>query len=590
MIHLIPESFIEDLKSAIPIDSVIAPYVALKRAGRNSKGLCPFHSEKTPSFTVYSDNGSYYCFGCGKGGDAITFIREVENLDYVGAIRFLAGKAGLTVPETPGEENASRKRARILEINREAARFYHDCLNSDIGKNAREYLARRGLGRKTIKRFGLGYAPPGWDSLRGHLRGKGFTYEEMHIAAVVSKSTKYENSCFDMFRDRIMFPIIDLRGGVIGFGGRLMDGTGPKYLNSPDTPVFKKSRNLFALNFAKSQQSDLLILGEGYMDVIAMHQAGFGNSAATLGTSLTEEQARLMARYFRRVVIAYDSDSAGQNAAKRAINILGQNDVSVSVLEMEGAKDPDEYIKKFGAQRFGLLVGGSKSAMSFELDKLKMRFDLDDPEDKVRFLNAFCLMMADVESGIMRDVYIGQITKELEVTKDRISAAVQSLRKKKQNAVNKRETHNLAVFAQDKTEPSRKRPENPNIGGYLAEENLIALLSAHPDFYSEIADKLKARDFFDEGHRQIYKALSGRIAESLPLDPIHFSAQLTPGQMSRYSHILAKGREIRFERGQATEYCRIIIDQKDVRNSREVGEMPAEEFSRYITSLSSKKK
>lgn len=585
---MIPESFIEDLRLASPIDQIVSSYVNLKRAGSRMTGLCPFHSEKTPSFSVSPDAGLYYCFGCGKGGDVITFVREVENLEYMEAVRFLAQRAGLTVPEDADQEQAARLKAIILEINRETARFFHKCLMSGPGKKALAYLVDRGLTRSTIKHFGLGYSPPGWDGLRNYLHGKGYSYEDMAAASVVSKGRS--GSYFDMFRDRAMFPIIDLRGSVIGFGGRIMSGDGPKYLNSPDTPVFKKSRNLFALNFAKAAASDTLVLGEGYMDVIAMHQAGFENSVATLGTSLTAEQSRLMAHYAKRIVIAYDSDAAGQNAAKRAINLLGENDVQVSVLEMQGAKDPDEYIKKFGALRFGQLIDSSKSAMHFEIDKLKARFDLDNTEERVQFLGAFCGLMADIQSDLQRDVYIGQVAKELEVTKERISATVQSLRKKKSNAARRRDTHNLAIFAQDKSEPGRKRRENPNIGGFLAEENLIAMLADHPDYWNDIKDTLDTEDFYDPDHKQIYHVISSRIRDNLSLEVIHLSASLTPTQMGRLSQILAKSREIKFHRQQAEEYSQMIRAQKDVKNTREVGAMSPEEYERYITSLSATKK
>lgn len=585
---MIPESFIEELKYASNIEEVISSYVNLKRAGSRFVGLCPFHSEKTPSFSVSPESGFFYCFGCSKGGDVITFIREVENLEYIEAIRFLAQRAGLTVPEDAQEEQAARVKARVLEMNREAARFFHKCLMGEQGKKALFYLSDRGLSAKTIKRFGLGYAPPGWDNLRNYLQAKGFSQEDMIAAALVQRGRN--DGSYDMFRDRVIFPIIDLRGGVIGFGGRLMEGTGPKYLNSPDTPVFKKSRNLFALNFAKASKSDDLVLGEGYMDVIAMHQAGIENAVATLGTSLTAEQSRLLARYAKRIVIAYDSDSAGQNAAKRAINLLGQNDVQVSVLEMRDAKDPDEYIKKFGAQRFQNLISSSKSAMSYEIEKLKSRFDLDDADERVSFLNAFCGLMADIQGDMQRDVYIGQIAREMDVSKERISATVQSLRKKKVLAAKKRETHNMATFTKDKTGPDKRRLENPNIGGFLAEENMIAMLLDHPDYLEDVKDRLGTEDFYDPCHRQIFHVITRRILEHQSLDLIHLSASLTPEQMARLSQILAKSREIKFYREQAEEYCQIICGQKEVKNIREVGEMSPEEYDSYIASLTAQKK
>ena len=586
---MIPESFIEELRLSLNIEQVVSSYVTLKRAGNRLVGLCPFHSEKTPSFSVSAERGLFYCFGCGKGGDMITFIRSVENLEYVEAIRLLAEKAGLTVPEDAAEDKTARLKARVLEINRESARFFHEQLTTPAGKQALSYLAGRGLTPKTIRTFGLGYAPPGWDNLRTYLQSKGYTYEDMAAASLIVKSKS--NSYYDVFRDRVMFPIIDLRGGVIGFGGRVMEGSGPKYLNSSDTPVFKKSWNLFALNFAKNVKSDTLILGEGYMDVIAMHQAGFTNAVATLGTSLTAEQSRLMARYAKRVVIAYDADTAGQNATKRAINLLGQNDLQVAVLTLRDAKDPDEFIKKHGALRFEQLITSSKGAITHEIDRLKKQYRLDDAEEQVQFLNAFCALMADIDNVLQRDVYIGQVAKEVEVPRERLAALVESLRKKKYSAAEKKQTHNLATFVQDKAEAGirPKRRENPNMAGFLAEENVIAMLLANPDYLAHTAG-LTAEDFFDSEHRQIFYVLGQRIAGNQSLELIHLSGVLMPEQMTRLSQIAAKSLEIKFYREQAVEYSKVIKAQKEVKNTREVGAMSPEEYNRYIASLTASKK
>ncbi|MEG1849295.1 MAG: DNA primase, partial [Oscillospiraceae bacterium] len=350
---MIPESFIEELKYRSDIEQIISPYVQLKRAGRHLTGLCPFHSEKTPSFVVYPENQSFYCFGCGAGGDVVTFVRKSENLEYLEALRFLAQKAGMTLPEDAENDEAGRMRLRILECNRESARFFHAALISPAGEPGLAYLRRRQLSDTTIRRFGLGWAPDSWGSLHEHLLKKGFTEAEMLAAAVTRGGTR---GSYDSFRGRVIFPIIDLRGAVIGFGGRILGDGQPKYLNSPDTMVFKKSRNLFALNVAKATKEPRLLLTEGYMDAIAVHQAGFDNAVATLGTALTQEQARLMAQYTGEVVIAYDSDGAGQKATVRANELLAQTGIKVRVLSMTGAKDPDEFIKANGALRFKQLV------------------------------------------------------------------------------------------------------------------------------------------------------------------------------------------------------------------------------------------
>ena len=337
---MISELFLQELKSYSDIEQVVSSYVHLKRRGRVATGLCPFHSEKTPSFTVYPDNQSFYCFGCGAGGDVITFIRRIENLEYVEAVRFLAQRAGMAMPEDTRDDGMARLKARVLELNRTLARFYHSCLRGPQGKPGLDYLHGRGLTNQTIIRFGLGYAPDSWDAACKYLRSRGFTDDEMVSAAVAARGKS--GGLYDSFRNRAMFPIIDLRGNVIGFGGRVMgDAKGPKYLNSSDTPVFKKSRNLFALNFAKASKREGLILCEGYMDVIAMHQAGFDNAVATLGTALTSEQSRLIAQYAQGVTLSYDSDGAGQAATRRAVGLLGEVGVKIKVLSITGAKDPD---------------------------------------------------------------------------------------------------------------------------------------------------------------------------------------------------------------------------------------------------------
>lgn len=583
---MIPESFIEELKYVANIEQTVSAYVALKRRGRNLLGLCPFHSEKTPSFTVYPETNSYYCFGCGNGGDVITFIKNIENIDYVDAIRFLAERNGLAVPEEE-KDSSSMQRAKILEINRESARFFHEQLTADSGKQARAYLNARGLSWKTIRKFGVGYAPDTWDSLRDHLYGKGFSKDELIAAAVVN--TGRNNSVYDSFRHRIIFPIIDLRGNIIGFGGRLMGEKGPKYLNSPDTLVFKKSRNLFSLNFAKATGSDTLILGEGYMDVIAMYQGGFKNAVATLGTSLTEEQARLISRYANKVVIAYDSDDAGKNAAKRAINLFSQTSVSVSVLEMEGAKDPDEYIKKFGAARFSNLIEGGKSAMDFEIDKIKDKYDTNTNEGKVEFLRDFCSLMADINNPLQRDVYIGDIASELDVSKESLTSTVEGIRKKKFRQNKQKNSRELAksIPANIGTET---KPRRHNIEGVVAEELLITMLLLHPDYYKSIKNDLTPEDFSDLGLREIFKVVTSRIDENLSLELIHLSGFLSNELMAKLSQLIVRGQRLKFYPEQIREYAAAIKAQHGKKTRDQLANMTPAEYNDYISSLKADKK
>jgi DNA primase len=585
---LIPESFIEELKYASSIEQVISSYVTLKRAGTRLTGLCPFHSEKTPSFTVFADGQNYYCFGCGKGGDVITFIREAENLGYVDAVRFLADRAGLTVPEDGQSNREAQQRARILEMNRLAARYFHEQLKSDAGKLARQYLMSRGLAAKTIRRFGIGYAPDTWDSLRNHLRAGGFSDAEMQAASLVKAGRG--GSVYDAFRGRIIFPIIDLRGAVIAFGGRLMEGDGPKYLNSSDTPVFRKSRHLFALNFAKAQNSETLILGEGYMDVIAMHQAGFENAVATLGTSLTEEQARLIAQYAKKVAIAYDSDTAGQSAAKRAINLFNRTGVSVGVISMDDAKDPDEYIQKHGADGFTRIVESGKPAVDFEVEKLKAQHNLADAEGRVQFLNAFCRLMADIQSDIVREVYIGEMATRLEIGREGITSSVNSLRKRNFNAIKKQKAHNLVTSVQDNLGTEEKRGRKANIASLAAQEQIIMTLLRHPDFYSAIPGKLSSEDFEDTGLGSIFSAIGERLSQNLPIEPIHLSGALSPREMGKLTQLFVKGRELEFYKTQIDDFINAIKKPKGEKSAQELSEMSPQEYSRYINSLRTHKK
>ena len=581
---MIPDSFIERLRDESDVESVISSYLTLKRRGRTLVGLCPFHSEKTPSFTVYPDSQSFYCFGCQKGGSVITFVQEIERLDFVEAVKLLAQRSGMALPEQAGDDGSSRIRARVLEANRAAARFFHERLISPQGQAAYHYLTGRGLTRKTIRTFGLGYAPDSWDALYSHLSDLGFSQQEMLDAALVSRGKG--GRIYDQFRGRVIFPILDLRGGVIGFGGRaLQDGKGPKYLNSADTPVFKKSHNLYALGLAKGAKTDMLLLAEGYMDVIALHQAGFTSAIAALGTALTQEQARLISRYAGRVVLAYDSDGAGQNAARRALSLFSQLDLSVSVLDFGQTKDPDEYIKTHGAARFQSLIDSGKSAFIFEVERLRLKHDVQSPEGKTAFLGEFCALMADIGGEIARDVYISQIARELDVSKDRLEAATQAIRKKKHSALKRKQTHNLRPFVQDNPKTRAKRPgahSQANLGGMAAERGLLALLLQNPDYYSEIQSKLTEKDFADTDHAALYGALSSQLEQNRSPDLALMSPYLSSEQISLASNLLASGREIKYYREQTREFLAAIHRQKEDKDPDELGKMSPHQLQEYI--------
>ncbi len=585
---MIPDSFIQELKYRCDVESVISSYVQLKRRGRNLTGLCPFHSEKTPSFTVYPDSQSFYCFGCGAGGDVVTFVRRVENLDYVEAIRFLAQKAGLAMPEEVQNDPAARLKTRILELNREAARFFFHQLISPEGRPGYVYLRQRGLTDQTIKRFGLGYAGAGWDNALKFLTGKGYSREELLAAALVTQGRN--GSLYDLFRGRVIFPIIDIRGNVIGFGGRLLEGNGPKYLNSPDTPVFKKSRNLFAMNVAKSTKESSLILAEGYMDVVALHQGGFENAVATLGTSLTQEQARIISGYCQQVVISYDSDEAGQKATRRAINLFNETGVKVKVLKIEGAKDPDEYIKKFGAARFKKLLEGSRGAVDFEIEKLKSKYETDTAEGKVAFLKDFASLMAGVNSPIEREVYIGKVCEEFGVSKENMMQQAVAIMKQRIKAKERKERSSLKIYTGEppgvRTDPQRSK----YIRYALAEDKLIGILMKNPDYYEHIHSRISPEDFVTTRNQELFGVLVARLAENKAIDMMSLSALLNEEQMSVLSQLVASVSGMGFQKEDADDYINAILEFKKNKTEQQVAGMDNEQLKDYITSLAAKKK
>ena len=429
---MIAREIIDEIIYRNEITDVVGSYVSLKRAGSNFSGLCPFHNEKTASFTVFPATKSCYCFGCGSGGDVITFIMRVENLDYVEALEFLAARAGITIPEDNSAQNdVGVSRKRIYAMNLEAAKFFRNCLmDKDIGAEALEYLCeKRKLSMATVKRFGLGYSPNDPGMLTRYLRRLGYTDDELIVGFLAGKSQKTGRP-YDYYRNRVIFPIIDTSGNIVAFGGRVMDDSKPKYLNTSDTPAFKKSRHLFALNFAKKKCEEQMLLCEGYMDVIALHEAGFENAVATLGTAITSEQARIFAKYTKKVVICYDSDNAGQTATKKAIRLLGEVGVEVRILKMSGAKDPDEYIKKFGAESFRRLLGESKTGFDYNVDKILSSHDITLVEEKVKAANEVCALIAGVYSQVERDIYIRRAAELLSVSTESLSSDVARIRRR----------------------------------------------------------------------------------------------------------------------------------------------------------------
>ena len=478
----IPESFLQEVSDRNDIADVVSGYVRLnKKSGANLFGLCPFHSEKTPSFSVAPDKQIYHCFGCGKGGGVFNFIMEIENLTFPESVEFLAKRVGLQVPEENRDDPESRRREQLLRLNKDAGKFFYKQFLSPEGEPAREYALRRELTSSTIKKFGLGYAPDSWDSLTKAMKELGYSEGLMLQAGLVRKGKK--GGVYDTFRNRLMFPVFDVRGNVIGFSGRILGDGEPKYMNSPETPVFNKSKNLFGLNLAKKTKLGSIILCEGNIDVVALHQAGFDNAVASLGTSLTPEQARLISRYVNEVVIAYDGDSAGQKATARAIGILEKLDVKVRVLTMTGAKDPDEYIKKFGADSFRNLLAKSEDHTDYTLGKIKDKYDLTVPESKLNFLKEAEQYVAGFSGKAEREVYAMRIADMIGVSPQAVRDDIENLRKRNAGK-NKRQAEKQEISLAGKSPVKSIRYENSRSA--MAEEGIIRLLYLDSQLFDRI--------------------------------------------------------------------------------------------------------
>lgn len=506
---MIPREIIDEIVFRNDIVEVVGSYVTLKRAGSNFSGLCPFHNEKTPSFTVFPATKSCYCFGCGSGGDVITFIMRTENLDYVEALEFLAARAGITIPEDNSQNVSSVSRKRIYAMNLEAAKFFRSCLlDKDIGAEALEYLCeKRKLSMLTVKRFGLGYSPNDFGMLTNHLKRLGYTDEEMTVGFLAGRSQKTGRP-YDYFRNRVIFPIIDTAGNIVAFGGRIMDDSKPKYLNTSDTPAFKKSRHLFALNFARKKCEEQMILCEGYMDVIALHEAGFENAVATLGTAITSEQARIFAKYTKKVVICYDSDDAGQNATQKAIRLLGEVGVDVRILKLSGAKDPDEYIKKFGADSFRRVLGESKSGFDYGVDKIISSRDISLVEEKVKAASEVCALIARVYSRVERDIYIRRASELLSVSPESLASDVERMRRRIERE-EKSEQSKEAMLSIKHIGDRVNNDAAKNIRATANEESILGLMLMLDEIRAEAAkgELISAEDFVTDFGRRVFMAL-----------------------------------------------------------------------------------
>lgn len=556
------DDFMQQLKARIDIVDVISDYTSLKRSGRNLVGLCPFHGEKTPSFNIYPESNSFYCFGCGCGGDVITFVRLANNLDYIDAVKLLAERANLKIDDNVSEARED-KRKTIYEINKEAARFFHNNLISERGEVALSYFTGRNMKMSTIKHFGLGYADESYFSLVNHLRGKGYKDEDIILANLAIRSRK--GNVVDRFVNRVMFPIINNNGKVIAFGGRVLDDSKPKYLNTSDTLVFKKSSNLFALNFAKNSGKKQLILCEGYMDVIAMHQIGFNNAVATLGTSLTSDQARLMRRYAEEVFISYDADEAGQKAAYRAISIFREIGMIVKVISIPGCKDPDEFIKKYGKEarvRFEKILESSMDDIEYKLQKIKKGKNLEIPSEKVEYLTKACEALSELESKIEQEIYSSKLSQELGIDKSAIKIQINKFinkrRRSEKTKVFKEIQKNIFAF-QDKVNPEKAE----HLRAAVAEEALISYIMHHPDKVKEIYGRLPPDRFCTSFNKKVYENIIERTLNEKGIELSDLSVNFSPEEMGRITRIMGS-----YISGSGTdeamnEYINIIIEESD---------------------------
>lgn len=566
------EDYFRAIRDANDIISVAQDYVELKRSGSSYMCRCPFHSEKTPSCSFSEDKQLFHCFGCGAGGDVITFIRNIENLDFMDAVRFLAQRGGLPMPDERDSEQTARRR-RMYEMNREAGRFFHNQLFSPEGSAGLDYLRRRGLSDHTIKRFGLGFAADEWHNLHFYMRNKGYSDFELVEGSLLVNNN---NKMYDKFRNRVMFPIFDTRGNVAAFGGRTLseDKNTAKYLNSAETPIFHKSDMLFALDKAKNSKADYFIVCEGYMDVITMHQAGFDSALASLGTALTEHQCNIISRLGKKeVVLSYDSDEAGQKATARAISLMNAVGVRTRVLKIEGAKDPDEFIKKNGAEAFRSIIEKSVGSLEYRLDKLSDGLDLENGDDAAEYVKHAVKFLAGVHSAIDRDLFISRISKRTDVSVSTLRTAVEQEMKRNRNFDRKREQQELIRMPEDKINPeSRKMPKVER-----AERGILCYMFHNPDQAAKISEQLP-NGLVTEFDKRVYIKLTDMIKNGQTLDISAFNEEFTVAEMGRITQITSDSL-FAFDKEIAEENIKVVNEQFKSESEKTVSEMSDDELA-----------
>ena len=564
----LPDRFLDELLSRTDILDLVSESVRLTKKGNSWWGCCPFHSEKTPSFHVLPDRQMYKCFGCGKGGGAINYVMELENLPFRDAVAVLAQRAGMEVPEFGASPGSRKRREKILEINKRAARAFHRWLHGPEGSEGLAYLRKRGLSGRTLTNFGLGFAPNRWDGLIAELSAQGCDKRDLLDAGLAVSNQ--DGRIYDRFRNRVMFPIIDVRGNVIGFGGRVMDDSTPKYLNSPDTPVYNKSRSVFALNIAKTSKAGRVILTEGYMDTIALHQAGFDSAVASLGTALTEEHGQLLAKYFKEAVISYDGDGAGTKAAQRAIPILERAGLKVKVLQVRGAKDPDEFIKAYGRDAFARLLDQSESQVDYRLAQIQGKYDLTDDGQRIAFLQEAAQLVASLHSAVEREIYGGHAAQAAGVAPDTMKLEVErALRGRLRRAKKRQERRDLAPASQ--LQPKVRGLRYENLRSARAEEGLLRLLMLDPGLVDRM-DGLTGEAFSSPVLGRAFDRLSRRAREGLSTQLAALAEDFTGEEMNHLSQVASRPESVA-NSGQALEdYISTIRGEGLLRGGGERGD------------------
>ena len=550
----IPDRFLDELIARIDIVDLVSESVRLTKKGRNYWGLCPFHSEKTPSFSVSADKQIYKCFGCGKGGGAINFVMELDNLPFRDAVALLAKRAGLEVPDSGSSAGAKERREKLLTINKKAARTFHRWLYAPEGADGLAYLQRRGLSRRTLTSFGLGFAPNRWDALIQELGQQGYDKRDLLDAGLAVSNQ--DGRIYDRFRNRVMFPIIDIRGEVIGFGGRGMDDSTPKYLNSPDTPVYNKSRNVFALNIAKKSKAGRVILTEGYMDTISLHQAGFDSAVASLGTALTPEHAQLLSRYFPEAIIAYDGDGAGVSATQRAIPLLERAGMKVRVLRVTGAKDPDEFIKQFGRDAFLRLLDQSENQVDYRLEQIRKKYDLSDDSQKVGFLQEAAQLLSSLPSAVEREIYGRHAAETAGVSPEAVAQEVKKAfqrRLRKEQKQQERRDLTPAIQLQPKSRGLRYE----NIRSARAEEGVLRLLLLDPSLHRELT-QLRPEEFSSPLLGKAYALLLRRAEDGLSTQLSLLAGELTGEEMDHLTQVASSPESMANSRQSLADYIAVI--------------------------------